>query len=150
VVPENSIRPSRGWDSCITATAPIVFNGMTVSTSVLTLTNPIYAGYAFGRTTSRVSVENGRKRVRRGVHRPMAEFAGNFGTWFAHFVVLAQSKNQIILSAEKKLPQLSDLIWVPARSAAQIYMTVAREAVEYCRDRLQWILPASVISARRE
>ncbi|HZD64211.1 MAG TPA: recombinase family protein [Xanthobacteraceae bacterium] len=39
------------------------------------LTNPIYAGaYAFGRTTSRVSVENGRKRIRRGVHRPMAEW----------------------------------------------------------------------------
>jgi DNA invertase Pin-like site-specific DNA recombinase len=39
------------------------------------LTNPIYAGaYAFGRTTSRVSVEKGRKRVRRGVHRPMAEW----------------------------------------------------------------------------
>ena len=39
------------------------------------LTNPIYAGaYAFGRTTSRVSVENGRKRVRRGVHRPMTEW----------------------------------------------------------------------------
>src|SRR5229473_1544075 len=39
------------------------------------LTNPIYAGaYAFGRTTSRVSVEDGRKRIRRGVHRPMAEW----------------------------------------------------------------------------
>ncbi len=39
------------------------------------LNNPIYAGaYAFGRTTSRVNVENGRKRVRRGVHRPMAEW----------------------------------------------------------------------------
>ena len=39
------------------------------------LTNPIYAGaYAFGRTTSRVSVENGRKHVRRGVHRPMTEW----------------------------------------------------------------------------
>jgi DNA invertase Pin-like site-specific DNA recombinase len=39
------------------------------------LTNPVYAGaYAFGRTTSRVSVENGRKRVRRGVHRPMAQW----------------------------------------------------------------------------
>jgi hypothetical protein len=38
------------------------------------LTNPIYAGaYAFGRTTSKVSVEQGRKRVRRGVHRPMAQ-----------------------------------------------------------------------------
>jgi len=39
------------------------------------LTNPIYAGaYAFGRTTSKVSIEKGRKRVRRGVHRPMAEW----------------------------------------------------------------------------
>jgi DNA invertase Pin-like site-specific DNA recombinase len=39
------------------------------------LTNPIYAGaYAFGRTTSRISVVDGRKRVRRGVHRPMAEW----------------------------------------------------------------------------
>src|ERR1700751_3781652 len=39
------------------------------------LTNPIYAGaYAFGRTTSRISVVNGRKRVRRGVQRPMAEW----------------------------------------------------------------------------
>ena len=39
------------------------------------LTNPIYAGaYAFGRPTSKVSVEQGRKRVRRGVHRPMTEW----------------------------------------------------------------------------
>ena len=39
------------------------------------LTNPIYAGaYAFGRTTSRVSVVDGRKRVRRGIHRPMADW----------------------------------------------------------------------------
>ena len=39
------------------------------------LTNPIYAGaYAFGRTTSRVSVEGGRKHIRRGVHRPMTEW----------------------------------------------------------------------------
>ena len=34
------------------------------------LTNPVYGGaYAFGRTGSRVTVENGRKRVRRGLHR---------------------------------------------------------------------------------
>ena len=39
------------------------------------LTNPIYAGaYAFGRTTSRVSVVDGRKRIRRGVHRLMADW----------------------------------------------------------------------------
>jgi Recombinase len=36
------------------------------------LTNPVYAGaYAFGRTMSKVSVEDGRKRVNRGVRRPM-------------------------------------------------------------------------------
>src|SRR5712675_974474 len=39
------------------------------------LTNPVYGGaYAFGRTTSKVSVEEGRKRVRRGVRRPLAEW----------------------------------------------------------------------------
>jgi hypothetical protein len=39
------------------------------------LTNPIYAGaYAFGRTMSKVSVEEGRKRVRRGLRRPLAEW----------------------------------------------------------------------------
>ncbi len=39
------------------------------------LTNPIYAGaYAFGRTTSQVSVVDGRKRVRRGVCKPMNEW----------------------------------------------------------------------------
>jgi len=39
------------------------------------LTNPVYAGaYAFGRTMSKVSVEQGRKRVRRGVRRPLAEW----------------------------------------------------------------------------
>ena len=39
------------------------------------LTNPVYAGaYAFGRTKSQVSVEGGRKRIRRGVHKPMAEW----------------------------------------------------------------------------
>src|SRR5260221_16457 len=39
------------------------------------LPNPIYAGaYAFGRTTSRVSVKGGRKHVRRGVQKPMAEW----------------------------------------------------------------------------
>ena len=39
------------------------------------LTNPVYAGaYAFGRTTNKVSVEEGRKRVRRGMRRPLAEW----------------------------------------------------------------------------
>ncbi len=39
------------------------------------LTNPVYAGaYAFGRTTSKVSVENGRKRVKRGLRRLQTEW----------------------------------------------------------------------------
>jgi DNA invertase Pin-like site-specific DNA recombinase len=39
------------------------------------LTNPIYAGaYAFGRTRSTVSVVEGRKCIRRGVRRPIAEW----------------------------------------------------------------------------
>ena len=39
------------------------------------LTNPVYAGaYAFGRTMSKVSIEEGRKRVKRGVRRPLAEW----------------------------------------------------------------------------
>lgn len=39
------------------------------------LTNPVYAGaYAFGRTMSKVSVEDGRKRVKRGLRRPLAEW----------------------------------------------------------------------------
>jgi DNA invertase Pin-like site-specific DNA recombinase len=39
------------------------------------LTNPVYAGaYAFGRTTSKVIVEDGRKRVRRGLRRPQTQW----------------------------------------------------------------------------
>jgi DNA invertase Pin-like site-specific DNA recombinase len=39
------------------------------------LTNPVYAGaYAFGRTMSKVSVEDGRKRVKRGLRRPQREW----------------------------------------------------------------------------
>jgi DNA invertase Pin-like site-specific DNA recombinase len=39
------------------------------------LTNPVYAGaYAFGRTTSRTIIDDGRKRVRRGLRRPQTEW----------------------------------------------------------------------------
>jgi excisionase family DNA binding protein len=45
------------------------------STVLRLLTNPIYAGaYAFGRTGSRVTVEAGRKRVRRGLRRDRGEW----------------------------------------------------------------------------
>ncbi|MGB7673303.1 MAG: recombinase family protein [Pseudolabrys sp.] len=40
------------------------------------LTNPVYAGaYAFGRTGSRVMIENGRKRVLRGYRKDRADWA---------------------------------------------------------------------------
>ena len=40
------------------------------------LTNPVYAGaYAFGRTASAVIIEEGRKRVRRGLRRPQGEWS---------------------------------------------------------------------------
>lgn len=39
------------------------------------LTNPVYAGaYAFGRTMSKVIIEEGRKRVRRGLRRPQTQW----------------------------------------------------------------------------
>ncbi len=39
------------------------------------LTNPVYAGaYAFGRTTSKTIIDDGRKRVRRGLRRPRTEW----------------------------------------------------------------------------
>src|ERR1700749_3460971 len=39
------------------------------------LTNPVYAGaYAFGRTMSKVSVEHGRKRFKRGLRRPQSQW----------------------------------------------------------------------------
>jgi hypothetical protein len=40
------------------------------------LTNPIYAGaYAFGRTGSRMTIENGRKRILRGHRKPRSDWA---------------------------------------------------------------------------
>lgn len=39
------------------------------------LTNPVYAGaYAFGRTTSKVTIEEGRKCIKRGLRRPLSEW----------------------------------------------------------------------------
>jgi excisionase family DNA binding protein len=40
------------------------------------LTNPVYAGaYAFGRTGSRMTIENGRKRILRGRRKPRSDWA---------------------------------------------------------------------------
>jgi recombinase/recombinase-like zinc beta ribbon protein len=53
----------------------VVWRSPLYSTVHAILTNPVYAGaYAFGRTTNKVSVEAGRKRVRRGMRRPLAEW----------------------------------------------------------------------------
>jgi DNA invertase Pin-like site-specific DNA recombinase len=53
----------------------VVWRAPLYSTVHAILTNPVYAGaYAFGRTTNRVSVEEGRKRVRRGMRRPLSEW----------------------------------------------------------------------------
>src|SRR5207342_2992070 len=72
------------WDRRLNATQsgnfkPLVFGEIHAAGNNNTvhniLTNPIYTGaYAFGRTTSRVSVEGGRKHIRRGVQKPMAEW----------------------------------------------------------------------------
>ncbi len=53
----------------------IVWKAPVYNTVRALLTNPIYAGaYAFGRTASRVTVENGRKRVVRGHRRERKEW----------------------------------------------------------------------------
>src|SRR5690348_8698566 len=53
----------------------IVWKLPVYNTILKMLTNPVYAGaYAFGRTASRVSVAEGRKRVLRGVRRPREEW----------------------------------------------------------------------------
>jgi excisionase family DNA binding protein len=53
----------------------IVWKSPVYSTVLRIVTNPIYAGaYAFGRTCSRVRVEDGRKRVSRGERRDQAEW----------------------------------------------------------------------------
>jgi DNA invertase Pin-like site-specific DNA recombinase len=64
------------------------------------LTNPIYAGaYAFGRTTSKVSVEQGRKRVRRGVHRPMAQWDVLINDHHEAYITWAQfQQNQRVIA----------------------------------------------------
>jgi DNA invertase Pin-like site-specific DNA recombinase len=64
------------------------------------LTNPIYAGaYAFGRTKSRVSVEGGRKRVRRGVQKPMAEWDVLIKDHHAAYITWAEFERNLAVIA---------------------------------------------------
>jgi excisionase family DNA binding protein len=53
----------------------VIWRPPVYSTVLHILTNPVYGGgYAYGRTGSRTRIENGRKRVVRGMDRPRAEW----------------------------------------------------------------------------
>ena len=63
------VKSHDGEERCIAWKLPIY------NTVLNILTNPVYAGaYAFGRTVSTVIIEDGRKRVRRGLRRPQGEW----------------------------------------------------------------------------
>jgi DNA invertase Pin-like site-specific DNA recombinase len=80
------------------------------------LTNPIYAGaYAFGRTKSRVSVEGGRKRIRRGVQKPMAEWDVLIKDHHAAYITWDEFERNRAVIANNATSMSSDL----ARGAAR-------------------------------
>jgi len=64
------------------------------------LTNPIYGGaYAFGRTASRVTVENGRKRVVRGHRRDRADWEGLITEHHEGYISWAEfERNQAVIA----------------------------------------------------
>ena len=80
------------------------------------LTNPIYAGaYVFGRTKSRVSVEGGRKRIRRGVLKPMAEWDVLIKDHHAAYITWDEFKRNLTVIANNATGMSSAL----ARGAAR-------------------------------
>jgi hypothetical protein len=80
------------------------------------LTNPIYAGaYAFGRTKSRVSLEDGRKRIRRGVQKPMAEWDVLIKDHHAAYITWDQFERNLAVIANNATGMSSEL----ARGAAR-------------------------------
>ena len=80
------------------------------------LTNPIYAGaYAFGRTKSRVSVEGGRKHIRRGVQKPMAEWDVLIKDHHAAYITWDEFKRNLEVIANNATSMSSAL----ARGAAR-------------------------------
>jgi DNA invertase Pin-like site-specific DNA recombinase len=80
------------------------------------LTNPIYAGaYAFGRTKSRVSLEDGRKRIRRGVQKPMAEWDVLIKDHHAAYITWDQFERNLAVIANNATRMSSEL----ARGAAR-------------------------------
>jgi DNA invertase Pin-like site-specific DNA recombinase len=74
------------------------------------LTNPIYAGaYAFGRTKSRVSLEDGRKRIRRGVQKPMAEWDVLIKDHHAAYITWDQFERNLAVIANNATGMSSEL-----------------------------------------
>ena len=83
------------------------------------LTNPIYAGaYAFGRTTSRISVVDGRKRVRRGVHRPIDEWDVLIKDHHAAYISWEEFERNVIAIANNATGMSSALARGAAREGA--------------------------------
>jgi hypothetical protein len=79
------------------------------------LTNPIYAGaYAFGRTTSRISVVEGRKRVRRGVRRPIDEWDVLIKDHHAAYVTWDEFERNLRAIATRNPLSLAD-VTMPSR-----------------------------------
>ena len=75
------------------------------------LTNPIFAGaYAFGRTKSRVSVEDGRKRVRRGVRRPLAEWDVLLKDQHAGYITWAEFERNSQVIADNAMSKGSSVV----------------------------------------
>jgi excisionase family DNA binding protein len=64
------------------------------------LTNPVYGGaYAFGRTTSRITVENGRKRISRGHRRDREEWDVLIGDHHEGYIPWAEfERNQRLIA----------------------------------------------------
>jgi hypothetical protein len=64
------------------------------------LTNPVYAGaYAFGRTTSKAIVEDGRKRVRRGLRRARTDWDVLFKDQHEGYITWAEfERNQGVIA----------------------------------------------------
>src|SRR5262249_50366080 len=80
------------------------------------LTNPIYAGaYTFGRTKSLVRVEDGRKRVRRGVQKPMAEWDVLIKAHHAAYITWDEFERNLAVIANNATSMSSEL----ARGAAR-------------------------------
>ena len=83
------------------------------------LTNPIYAGaYAFGRTKSRVSVEGGRKRIRRGVQKPMAEWDVLIKDHHAAYITWDEFERNLAVIANNATGMSSELARGAARAGA--------------------------------